>query len=208
LRVWVYLEGEAANIADVEIDNTPAYNNNNLATDLASVASNAKSVYLTYGDAPVNDMYAIITNPFKRVLAQSLGLAKNTTRNVTYRGKKLISGIKTAKDSNEIVDYGSYSLIAQIYNTSEDRMSASQFSPATTPTLVFKNEVATTGYDVNDPNTLAHYLNQAEAQGYTKGYVLLQNAETGQIIPGIVTQMIATTAGDRVVTNWITPTVK
>ena len=209
----VYLEGEAANIADTEIDNTPAYNTSNLSADLADLASNATEAYITYGDAPVNNMYAIITNPFKRVLVQSAvqsGVisANATSGTVSNTTGDLISGIQTDANRN-ITNYGSYSLIAQIYDESENAASASQFSPATTPTLQFTKEVDTTGYDENDKTKLPYYLNQAAAQGFTKGYVKLTNAvNSGQIIPGIVTQMIATTAGGKVVTNWITPTVK
>jgi hypothetical protein len=203
----VYLEGEAANIADVEIDNTPIYNNTNLATDLANLVSNATTAFITYGDAPVNNMYAIITTPFKRVMAQSLRLGASATGNVANATGDLYSGVKT--DANgKIIDYGSYSLIAQIFDTNENAASASQFSPATTPTLKFTKEVDTTGYDPNDATKLPYYLTQAADQGFTKGYVKLTNTVSGQIIPGIVTQMIATQAGDRVVTNWITPTVK
>jgi hypothetical protein len=206
----VYLEGEAANIADVEIDNTPAYNNNNLAADLASLANNATNAYITYGDAPVNNMYAIITSPLKRVLVRTnfVGQKNITNGSVNSAPKKaLFTGIDTDAAGN-IKDYGQFSLIAQIFDTKENAASASQFSPADTPTIVFKKEVDTTGYDPSDLTKLPHYLTQAAEQGFTKGYVKLTNAVSGQIIPGIVTQMIATKAGNRVVTNWITPAVK
>jgi hypothetical protein len=205
----VYLEGEAANIADVEINATPAYDNNNLVADLKNLASNAKTAYITYGDAPVKNMYAIITSPLKRVLVRT-NFAGTNTNNGSVKdkaGKVLFTGVKTDAAGN-IKDYGQFSLIAQIFDTKENAMSASQFSPADTPTIVFKKEVDTTGYDPSDLTKLPHYLTQAAEQGFTKGYVKLTNTVSGQIIPGIVTQMIATTAGNRVVTNWITPTVK
>ena len=73
----------------------------------------------------------------------------------------------------------------------------------------FTKEVDTTGYDPNDKTKLPYYLTQAADQGFTKGYVILQNADSdAKYIPGYVTQMIATTAGSKVVTNWIVPATK
>jgi len=190
----VYLEGEKANVADVEITPTGAYDSSSLKSAIAAVS--AKAVYITYGDAPVNNMYAILTNPFKRVYVQAATAAKT----LAYYTDA------TTDTSGVVTNYGTTSLVAQIFDESENMMSAGQFSPATTPTIKLANEVATTGYDVNDANTLAYYLNQANAKGYTKGFVKLTNATgSNAYIPGIMTQMLATTAGGKVVTNWIIP---
>ena len=91
-------------------------------------------------------------------------------------------------------------------------MSAGQFSPATTPTLIMKNELDSTGTDSSDATKLPYYLDQAAATGsFSKGYVILKNtnsAKDSDHIPAIVTQMMATTAGSTTVTNWIRPTTK
>ena len=209
----VYLEGEKANVADVEIDqNTTAnklyYDARSLANDIANISSN--QAYITYGDAPVNNMYAILTNPFKRVYVQAaLDAADGATDGKIIKNQNNANGAyykDASTDANAKINYGSTSLIAQIYDESENMMSAGQFSPATTPTIKLTNEVATTGYNVNDDNTLAYYLNQAETKGYKAGFVKLTNANGNSIsIPGIMTQMLATTAGGKVVTNWIIP---
>ena len=198
----VYLEGEKANLADVLIGRgNKTYNSTSVQTAIDNMSY--QTAYITYGDAPVNDMYAILTDPFKRVYVQSyLSGTKSTSMPNTA---KYYKDANTDADGN--INYGSTSLIAQIYDESENVMTAGQFSPATTPTIKLTNEVATTGYDVNDANTLAYYLNQAEAKGYKKGFVKLTNSN-GNDIPGIMTQMLATKAGDRVVTNWIVPQEK
>jgi len=200
----IYLEGEKANLADVFIDGnttSPTYNFQDLQTAIGNISST--QYYITYGDAPVNNMYAILTNPFKRVYVQAgLNGSKNMPNGALYYKD-------ASRDANGNINYGSTSLIAQIFDESENMMSAGQFSPATTPTIKLTNEVATTGYDVNDKNTLAYYLNQAQAKGFERGFVILSNANTNannkNKIPGIMTQMLATKAGDRVVTNWIIP---
>ena len=85
-------------------------------------------------------------------------------------------------------------------------MGAGQFSPATTPTINLTSEVASTGTSLTDPNSLAYYINQAINKGYAKGFVKLTNANGTDIdIPGIVTQMMATTAAGKTITNWIVP---
>jgi hypothetical protein len=209
----VYLEGEKANIADVFINSATQDYNTSYLNDVTKEVG-ADSAYITYGDAPVNNMYALITSPFKRVTVSQVALndhkaaGKNTgTVSTTYFGK-----VTYDKDSGAVTNWGAYKLVANVYNTDEGVMSAGQFSPATTPTLIMKNEVATTGYDATDSTKLPYYLTQAQGQGFTKGYVELTNADTTKKkplnIPGYVTQMIATTAGSKTVTNWIVPATK
>ena len=193
----IYLEGEKANLADTAI-----YNNNNnndynltmLEKDINLTSSN--TAYLTYGDAAINNMYALLTNPFKRVYVQDRLLVRTKYNAAYYKNASI--------DKDGKINYGSTSLISQIFDESEKMMSAGQFSPATTPVITLANEVASTGYDVNDDKTLAYYLNQANAKGFKKGFVKLTNGNGGKI-PGILTQMLATTAGNKVVTNWIVP---
>ena len=204
----VYLEGEKANIADVDINTSGNYNIK--ALEKATEDLSGKSAYITYGDAPVNNMYALITSPFKRLIVSQKAwndhkIGGNSGTVLTdYFGK-----VTYDKTSGAVTNWGSYSLIANIYNTDEVMMSAGQFSPATTPTLTFTKELANTGYDATDSTKLPFYLTQAQGQGFTKGYVVLQNANSKvKYIPGYITQMIATTAGGKVVTNWIVPATK
>lgn len=208
----VYLEGEKANLLDVFLDkNSQDYNALKIQTAMTNMSPS--TVYLTYGDASVNNMYALITNPFKRVYVQSAldasdgalngMIAKNTVMDID--SFNYYTDAVAGDQPNTISNYGSVSLVAQVYDMSENRMPDSQFSPATTPTIKLTSEVASTGYSLDDTNSLAYYLNQAENDGYKKGYVILTNSNTNYKIPGIVTQMLATTAGNRVVTNWIVP---
>jgi len=50
------------------------YNFNALQTTIQNMSLG--QYYITYGDAPVNNMYAILTNPFKRIYVQA-GLGTN-----------------------------------------------------------------------------------------------------------------------------------
>ena len=214
----IYLEGEKANLADIEIDtNGKDYNFTNLQTDINSISTN--KVYLTYGDAAPQNMVALITNPFKRLYVQS-GLddadgsqdAKISNGSKAVKLKNLSSAtyytnaqLAQAAPLSDI-DYGSFKLVAQIYDENEKLSSASMFSPATTPTIELKKEVSSTGNSLTDKDSLANYLNQAGNNGFKKGFVKLTNAKGSSIkIPGIVTQMIATTAAGKTITNWIEP---
>jgi hypothetical protein len=125
---------------------------------------------------------------------------------------KMFSGIKYDEDNKVITSYGEYKLIANIYDTKENVMASSMFSPATTPTIVMSNEISSTGTNADDENKLPYYLKQAQDKGYTNGYVVLRNLNgdnssalgTGKAIPGIVTQMLATEPkSGTIVTNWI-----
>ena len=206
----VYLEGEKANLADVEINGSD-YNATNLQTDITNIST--PQTYLTYGDAAPQNMQALITNPFKRLYVQSAldyadGTvdAKITTTNTLKIGSNGTYYKDASADSNANIDYGSTSLVAQIFDNDENAMGAGQFSPATTPTIKLSNEVASTGTDITDKNSLAYYINQAINAGYKKGFVKLTNSQgTSVDIPGIVTQMMATTAAGKTITNWIVP---
>ena len=203
-KALVYLEGEKANIADVEIDTAAkTYDLSSVTADLDNLTPTA--AYITYGDAAINNNYALFTSPFKRTIAQLTTpvLAADNLNTV-------VSKYFNDADLRDTTapNFGSFSLTASIYDMSENTMSAGQFSPATTPTLVFKNELDSTGTDVADANKLPFYLEQAAANGFNKGYVILKNVDTTAKIPAIVTQMMATTAGSTTVTNWIRPTTK
>lgn len=197
----VFLEGEKANLADACIDNTNnLYDVNTVEAALRAVSPN-NNVFMTYGDAEINNNYVLLTSPFKRILVQqSLYNRDNNTGAQTA----LFTHYSYDATNNKI-NYGKVELLANIYDTNENFMSAGQFSPATTPTIVLKNEVDNTGYDASDTTKLPYYLQQAQAKGYEKGYVTLRNKVNGNVIPGIVTQMIATKAGSQTVTNWIVP---
>jgi hypothetical protein len=201
----VYLEGEKANIADVFLnENQTGYNLTDLNNSTARLGAN--EAYITYGDAEIKNMYAIVTSPFKRVIvsqAVAIGQENNTSYNPFFKGVK--------KDASGITNWGSYSLTASIYDTDENKMSSTQFSPVTTPTIVMNSEVAWTtdkNGDLDNQNKLPHFLAQAAEKGMKKGYVILRNTDDKLPIPGYITQMIATKAGDTTVTNWIVPATK
>jgi len=217
----VYLEGEKANLADLAITTKKINNKDTSYYDVDTLEKminkiSSSTAYITYGDAPVNNMYALLTNPFKRIYVQaSLDASdKNSDKATNYvlDGKiqpntsdtnaSYYTDASTDKDKN--INYGSTSLIAQIFDESEKPATAGQFSPANTPTIKLENEVETTGFDVTDQNTLAYYLNQGKNQGFKRGFIRLTNAKDAKI-PGIMTQMLATQAGGKVVTNWIVP---
>ena len=208
----VYLEGEKANLADVEI-NGKDYNYTNLETDINSTST--AQTYLTFGDAAPQNMQAIITDPFKRLYVQSALDAADGTVDGKFTSTTKIKITKNTNvayykdafiDANQNINYGSTSLVAQIFDNNENAMGAGQFSPATTPTIKLTSEVASTGTSLTDPNSLAYYINQAINKGYAKGFVKLTNANgTSVDIPGIVTQMMATTAAGKTITNWIVP---
>ena len=212
----IYLEGEKANLADVEINGSD-YNWTNIQTDINAISTT--QTYLAYGDAAPQNMQAVVSNPFKRVYVQAAldaadgtvdgtinttNLVKITDNNLNptyYRNASIPQGGTIAD-----INYGSTKLVAQIFDESENMMSAGQFSPATTPTIELTREVSSTGTSLTDTNSLAYYINQAINKGYKKGFVLLTNARGNTVrIPGIVTQMIATDVNGRVITNWFEP---
>ena len=194
----VYLEGEKANLADVEINSSKQYDLSDLNKTISNFSVN--NVYITYGEAPLNNMYALITSPFKRIeVQQTLKINNNA------KSSKNFEGIKLKKDKSDIESYGYYTLVASIWDNNENLASAGQFSPYSTPTIKMTKEISTTGYDVNNDNSLVHYIAQA---GYSEGVAVLErvsNKGINKTIPGIVTQMIATQAGGKVVTNWFDP---
>jgi hypothetical protein len=218
----VYIEGEKANIADLFIGNKNIGNKNTNIYDATSLqneitAMSNTNYYVTYGDAKVGNMALILTNPFKRVYVQAAldeadagvdgedGVIKPKTK-ITDNNINPVYYQDASVDDKGNINYGSTKVIAQFFNESEGMMSAGQFSPATTPTIKLTNEVAQTGVDVNNQDDLGYYLNQAVNTGYERGFITLLNVNgTNTKIPGIMTQMLATTAGGKVVTNWIVP---
>ena len=207
----VYLKGEKANLLDVAIENNATIQGGpavdyNLTAVRASIdnlnAQNTPSgqvneVYLTYGEAPVENMYALITQPYKRIAIQQSSLESDA--------EGIIDDFWP--DATGINNYGTLKLVAHVYDNSENKMPDSQFSPATTPKILITQELGWTGTDITDNTKLPHYLYQAQANGYSEGFVILENS-TGSWIPGFVTQMIATNAGGTTVTNWYWPTVR
>ena len=179
------------------------YDINAIETALNNITRN--TAYITYGDAPVDLNYALFTSPFKRTIAQiTTPVAATDTVNTIKTAFFNDADLRDTTNPN----FGSYSLTASIYNMSEGVMSAGQFSPATTPTIVMKSEVDSTGMDITKKTKLPYYLDQAAANGFEKGYVKLSNTAAGLHIPAFVTQMMATTAGSQTVTSWINPTTR
>jgi len=195
----VYLEGEKANLADVTLENNGIDNKYDLAKlDEAVESLSVSKAYITFGEASLNNMYALVTSPLKRVYVQQALMDNNTSA-------KAFEGYKLNKDGNDVESYGYVTLVAQIFDNNENMASASQFSPANTPTIKLYNEISSTGNDVNNDNHLAHYISQA---GYSEGYAYVTRSGGNGVIPGIVTQMIATQAGGKVVTNWFDPVTR
>jgi len=219
----IYLEGEKANLADMDANKTD-YNNTALVNALGTLS--AKTVYMTYGDTQdVSRNYTLVTTPFKRMMVQealkvnsgdTTKLSDGTVVNYDDNVSKIFPGIAYDSDNKVITSYGAFKLIASIYDAKENIVSAGQFSPATTPTIKMENEVSSTGTDKTDANKLPYYLQQAQDKGWTTGYVILENVNgnsgtlsLGQAIPGIVTQMMATEPkSGTVVTSWIRPAAK
>ena len=208
-QALVYLRGEKANLLDVAIYHDGINNVYSLADIRDSInllyfyyTVNAlvNEVYITYGEAPVENMYALITQPYKRIAIQQSILDGDA--------QNIISDFwpDTSMTGNTI-NYGTLKLVAHVYDNSENKMQDSQFSPATTPKILITQELGWTGVDATDSTKLPHYLMQAQSQGFNKGFVILKNS-TGYWMPGFVTQMIATNAGGTTVTNWYWPTVR
>ena len=216
-----YIEGEAANIADRALvgvkgtgtdTNTSEYNSTLLKTD--AEVFNTQNVWMTYGDAKNSlDNQLILTSPYKRLLVNADANITNTgstpapvTSISGTQRSSLIAGVyEGVKSANgRISDYGSFKAVAKIYDKSENMAQASQFSPANTPIMNFHYEVSATEGNKAETDNLSYYLKQAQSQGnFNKGYALIHF--TNAPIPVIATQMIATEAGGRVVTNWIIP---
>jgi len=196
----LFVEGEAANIADRDINSTVEYSAQ-LDND-AQQFNIDDSIYMTYGDTSnLANNQLIITSPFKRMLVNKYKAGLNDI--VDTFG---FTGV-TVDDKSNITDYGYISAYALVYDKSENQASASQFSPASTPTLNFHYEVSASEGNSVETDNLSYYLNQA-GSSFSEGYVILKNATSGAPINGIVTQMMATEAAGKVITNWITPAAK
>jgi len=207
----LYIEGEAAHLADRTLQKKPnseksEYNTTILKRDMAEFYTS--NVWMTYGDTTsLVDNQLILTSPYKRVaiftdinttngsLTDRVG-ASNYYKNVVYK-------------NGAIQNFGYFSALALVYDESENQAANSQFSPATTPTLNFYYEVSATEGNPKDTDNLSYYIKQAQASGsFDRGYTLikfLHNDGRTSSIPVIVTQMMATEAAGKVITNWIVP---
>ena len=217
----MFTEGEAANIADralvgnngrinaalltyADINTSSEYNTTQLKNDADQFT--VKNVYVTYGDSsnPVNNM-VLLTSPYKRLLVNSsVTLGTTASANTNFGTTSSVFGTMykgVTTTATAITGYGYFDALALIFNQDEEQASASQFSPANTPTIKFDLEVSPSEGNVVSTDNLSTYLAQA---GFAKGFVNLKfrNDDGVSTIP---TQMIATTAAGRIVTNWITP---
>lgn len=217
----MFTEGEAANIAD---RNLVAANNglNNLSVIGTLVANFAeynygmlkldadeftvKNVYATYGDSSsaVNNM-VLLTSPYKRLLVNSdVVLTTGASNKTNFGATSTVIGAMykgVTASATAVTNYGYFDALALIFDQAETQASASQFSPANTPTMKFAYEVSASEGNTVSTDNLSTYLAQA---GFAKGFVNLQFRNPAGVST-IPTQMIATTAAGRVVTNWITP---
>ena len=233
-QALLYAEGEAAHIADRALTGvngavgsapntvalTSEYHYAQVVADMT--VFNVNNVWMTYGDSSslVNNQL-ILTSPYKRIALFS-DIIPNATPNATlpasnnnitpaaiaaqgFRGG-VYNGVLSA--NNTITDFGYFTALALVYDESENQAQASQFSPATTPTLNFHYEVSATEGNPTSTDNLSYYLQQAQANGgFERGYTLVQFIRGGAPTPAptLATQMIATEAGGKVVTNWIVP---
>ena len=224
----MFMEGEAANIADRDLqgadDKAGNQATNQTAANVAAAVNNAgKSEYdysqlsadasaftmtnvlMNYGDSSsaVNNQL-LLTSPFKRLLIMSdASIAANGTT-VTSNGNTNVIGTLyngVAATNSQITNWGAFSALALIYDQDETQASASQFSPANTPTMNFKYELSASEGNSIATDNLSTYLAQA---GFDKGFVDIKFRHAGGV-PTIATQMMATDVAGKVVTNWITP---
>ncbi len=194
----LFVEGEAANVLDRDIDgNTTSVFYNQDALNADSTIFDHSKVYMTYGGTTsFKDNYLLVTNPFKRIAIENH-----------------VDG--SYGETNATKGTGSLSITPSIYNQKEDiytPQTTTQFSPANTftgaPIMKLYNEVsATESSHSKDSDTISYYLgvaNQDSNNNYQNGYVILQNIDSAKSIPGIVTQMLATQPkSGTVVTNWV-----
>ena len=218
----MFVEGEAANIADraltgansaagnaaVAAATTSEYRYTTLAADAANF--NVNNVFMDYGDSSsaVNNQL-LLTSPYKRLLVNAdATLTAGSTTVTSNANTGSVGGLYTGVTANAagtaIANWGHISALALIYDQSENQASASQFSPANTPTMNFNYELSASEGNSVQTDNLSYYLAQS---GFNKGFVDLQFVNNGAATaaPTIPTQMIATEAAGKVITNWITP---
>ena len=234
-QALLFVEGEAANIADRALTGadgaagSTANNNNAAASEyhyvqiVADMAVfNTNNVWMTYGDSTslVNNQL-LLTSPYKRI-ALFADITPNAGPNATLPASNnnitpaglaasgvrggVYSGVQSA--NNAITNFGYFTALALVFDESENQAQASQFSPATTPTLNFHYEVSATESNPTETDNLSYYLQQAQQNGgFARGYTLMQFIVNGAAtpVPTIATQMMATEAAGRVITNWIVP---
>ena len=220
----IYLEGEKANLADIDLNSSQEYDYRTLVNNLANLDANATNAFVTYGDADnVWDNSLVVTIPFKRAIVQEALKIKNesdghpeqlsviragdATHNDAEHGSVLFTNVSYDNVNHVINSYGSYKLLASIYDNEEHLLQNSQLSPANTAALLIDQEVTlTTSADVNDQNKLPFYIQKAKDNGFNKGYMILENIN-GSSLPifGILSQMRASTVNGQVTTTWLYP---
>jgi hypothetical protein len=200
---WV--EGEAANIGqyfnaegNYTVGGTVYVTemNTTAITNAANKLTAISDIYMTFGESSTfTDSQLLVTQPLRKVAMD----VNASAAKIPLTGYGFLAN-------------GSIKALAKIYNNDEIMASAGQFSPAQTPTLTWTRELSASEGNSDSANNLSTYLTQS---GYTAGYVNLTflNANnttvTGTEMPkAIVSQMMATTAGGKVVTNWFTPETK
>jgi hypothetical protein len=230
-QALLYAEGEAAHIADRTLTgvngavgsaaNTVALNSeyHYAQVRLDMGVFNRNNVWMTYGDSSslVNNQL-VLTSPYKRVAIFADTNAVNTgatpaavvsAGNIGAANGPVAGVYSGVTSANSTIDnFGYFTALALVYDESENQVQAGQFSPATTPTLNFHYEVSATEGNPTNTDNLSYYLQQAQANGgFKRGYTLMRFIVNGTAtaVPAVVTQMIATDAGGKVVTNWTVP---
>jgi hypothetical protein len=187
----LYVEGETANIADVELTqnttltcggNTAAgYEANNIAADILNITGNIKEIYVPYKLSEVDSTALITTIPMKKYVATS-----NNPWNLN--------------------------LVQKVYDNVEDELNQ-LYSPAQTLYATANEEVSVLqGFNANIKNAIAKANiamtpDNSIQQDFT-GFTILRNATVGASIPAIFTELKATTLPTGVATNILTPAAK
>jgi hypothetical protein len=196
-----YLEGEKANIADIDISSTNDYDLTGLAQQLFNISP--LNVRVPYGDTSnVNNSLVMATIPFKRMLVQEQLKLNNTATAVNVdwdadgANENVITGISYNATTKTIDSYGKVTAYLTIYNNDEGQYISSQFSPASTPAVELTDEAGI----VTNINTI---LSDAAARGFTKGFYTITNNSLTRV-PGVFTELkaIDTTDGKFIV-NWV-----
>jgi hypothetical protein len=211
-RAVFWIEGEAARFDQAFGTNATGTNKAFTSAELNTTIATAKGAladvtgaYVNYGEsASFVDNIMLVTQPLKRIVVENNNTATSTAAGTASDGAaaNYYSAV-TKSSAGAITSYGCMNAQLSIYNMDEVAASASQFSPASTPLLTMCNEVAST--ETTTGKKMSQFLTET---GFTAGYLVanfIDTAGNGKSYDAIVSQMLATTAGGKVVTNWFTP---
>jgi len=202
-KVVLWSPGEYASIADRCIEYVAGkaqYDALCVRTDAnAFNVNSATYTYANKGDLTSADNKIFITQPYKRTLLQ-LGDTAGYTYNSTYTSSKVEAGYKSFFQSDAYVYNENEKTPPKVVTTTENTIVGAALSGnglGSTPP-----EAEPTGYtdEVQMLNASAFELNEDVKAEYGKGNGF---AKFNVGVPAIITQMVASRAGDSVETNWV-----